>query len=67
MGIDSERQSDVISEEVLPNTLQETLMERNSVVTVSRMSRNGWIGAKITMLPFVSQTLENERLLFLDE
>ena len=40
-------------------------MERNSVVTVSRMSRNGWIGAKITMLPFVSQTLENERLLFL--
>ena len=43
----------------------EFLMERNSVVIVSRMSRNGWIGAKITMLPFVSQTLENGRLLFL--
>ena len=26
---------------------------------------SAWIGAKITMLPFVSQTLENERLLFL--
>ena len=31
------------------------LMERNLFVTISQISRNGWIGAKITMPPFVSR------------